>query len=38
MREEVDWAVADAVAVLLSLALALPAILTRFLAGRGPRP
>lgn len=36
MREELDWAVADA--VLLSLALALPAILARFLAGRGPRP
>ena len=38
MREELDWAVADAVAVLLSLTLALPAILARFLAGRDPRP
>lgn len=38
MREELDWAVADAVAILLSLALALPAILVRLLAGRGQRP
>lgn len=38
MREELDWAVADVVAILLSLALALPAILVRLLAGRGQRP